>query len=228
MFHWTNKFSIGKILTFFLWLKAKITYHDLDQELPDCNHSPEGCGLLPEDCLCWTSLFDHPKERMAQGEDFVDFSHPAKVWKISSIPETVFCLIDKIVLNSSIKITLYSDWNNIISNIARSQRNCNSVEIARQNSLKISNIHTTKQRSVSHICCKLLSNLLNKVTIQTTETRIDLNSMPKKQKKVHFIHCLWSITWNFFLTRAETFLYHKYTGVCSIIIEQNTIDEVPK
>lgn len=57
----------------------KINYHDLDQELPGCNHSREGCGLLPEDCLCLTSLSDHPKEHKVQGEDFVDFSHPAQI-----------------------------------------------------------------------------------------------------------------------------------------------------
>lgn len=72
----TNSVAEWKNLTFFWGKKPKINYHDLDQELPDCNHSPEGCGLLPGDCLCWTSLFDHPKERMVQGEDFVDFSHP--------------------------------------------------------------------------------------------------------------------------------------------------------
>lgn len=58
--------------------KDKINYHDLGQELPDCTHSLGGCGLLPEDCLCWTSLSDHPKEHTGQGEGFVDFSHPAK------------------------------------------------------------------------------------------------------------------------------------------------------
>lgn len=57
--------------------KSKINHHDLDQELPGCNHSLGGCGLLPEDCLCLTSSFDHPRERKVQGEDFVDFSHPA-------------------------------------------------------------------------------------------------------------------------------------------------------
>lgn len=174
--------------------KAKITYHDPDQELPDCNHSPEVCGLLPEDCLCWTSLFDHPKERTVQGEDFVDFSHPAKVWKISSIPENVFCLINKIILNSSTKITLYSNWNNIISNMVRNQRNCNSVETARLNSLK--NKWHTQINKVSYTCCKLLSNLLNNCTNHRNKDR--LKEYDKKVKRIHFIHSLWSITRSFF------------------------------
>lgn len=80
LFHWAKK-SSSKV-EYFLFLKEKernnkITHHDLGQELPGCTHSLEGCGLLPEGCLCLTSLFDHPKGHKVQGEDFVDFSHPA-------------------------------------------------------------------------------------------------------------------------------------------------------
>lgn len=63
---------------------------------------------------------------------------------------------------------------------------------------------------MAYACCNFLSNLPNKVTIQTTETRTDAKSLTEKSKGLYFIHCLRSSYHNLFLTKAETFLTYYY------------------
>lgn len=92
-----------------------------------------------------------------------------------------FVLRTRLLYNSNINIIVYTKWNHVTSNMARNHRSCNSLETTRQ-FIKKQVTHTNTQSCVVDTCCNCLSNLPNKVTIQTTETRIDARSLTEKQK----------------------------------------------